>query len=259
MQQWVCPPFEPLSLKEEKLVESLYDRILTLKPDYYDPIAVVGLEIRTAMMLLEFDLKISKPDNAFWQDKCRSLFARPASEPILLAYWREISTFEFSGEMILSLAAALSGQNILLRDRPIIGLSRNGDVEFEPASIAIECFAKITSAAHKPEFRSALPMLTYAQMIMSHPLSDANGRVARVFVQLALANFTGLPGPIFAIAPAFYRRANELRLAFDELNVRGDWSPFFQTFTSIIEDSVEIHLKFLDHSEKLSHNQVSRS
>jgi len=75
---------------------------------------------------------------------------------------------------------------------------------------------------------------------MAHPFSDGNGRFARLMVHAALARCAGLRRPEIALAPAFYRRADELGRALTALSETRNWSSFNAVFLSILEDALTL-------------------
>ena len=83
-------------------------------------------------------------------------------------------------------------------------------------------------------------MYAYAQAIMAHPFSDGNGRFARLMVHAALARCTELRRPQIALAPAFYRRADEFERALTA-PTNPELAPYNAVFLSILEDALILH------------------
>lgn len=79
---------------------------------------------------------------------------------------------------------------------------------------------------------------------MGHPFSDGNGRFARLMIHAALARSIGLRRPNIALAPAFYRRANELGRALTALSESREWTPFTLLFLSVLEDALTLTKAF---------------
>lgn len=111
---------------------------------------------------------------------------------------------------------------------------------FEPLDVAAHWLTKIAAAARSPDLLAALPMYAYAQAIMAHPFSDGNGRFAKLMVHAALARCAGLRRPEIALAPAFYRRADEMGRALTALSETRNWAPFHALFLSILEDALNL-------------------
>lgn len=204
----------------------------------HSAIDAAGLELRVALMLLQSDRGFRKADNEFWKGKCRSLFLRPAIEPICSTYWEKYFPFNVSEASALRMASAAAGRPLVYRKGPATGRSLNGDVNFGALETGGEWLAKIARAAQAPALRGAFPGYCFAQTIMTHPFSDGNGRFARLMVHAALAHCAGLAGPRIALAPAFYRRAEELGSALTALSQDGDWSGYNRVFFSTLEDAL---------------------
>lgn len=238
--QWTCPPPTALTEQQAKKATKLYSEISRLRAGPLGPASVAGLEIRAALMLLNDDNGFRPVDNIFWEVKCRSLFLRPAIEPILCSYWSRFSMFSFDEASAFHMASALAGRQLVYRRGPAIGRSVKGDVEFESHCSASLWLPKIASVACSDEMHLSLPMFYFAQTIMAHPFSDGNGRFARSMIHAALSRCAKLNEPALALAPAFYRRAQELGEALTLLSRSRDWTIFNSVFLSILEDSLLI-------------------
>ena len=220
------------------LANRLYNDIVSDDLLASSPIDAAGLELRVALMLLQSDRGFREADNEFWKRKCRSLFLRPAIEPISSTYWEKYFPFNINESSALRMASAAAGRPLVYRKGPATGRSLNGDVNFRPLDAGGEWLAKIARAAKAPALRGAFPAYCFAQAIMTHPFSDGNGRFARLMVHAALAHCAGLAGPRMALAPAFYRRAEELASALTVLSEHGDWSVFNSVFFSTLDDAL---------------------
>lgn len=237
---WTCPEIQPLSKKEQETARRLYRDISCEPALHRDPVATAGLELRAALLLLQGDGRFGRADNEFWKGKCRSLFLRPAVEPIAHTYWTRLRTLNIDEATALKAASAMAGQPLVYRTGPAVGRSLKGDVRFAPLEQRGRWLENIATAARSPELRSALPAYCFAQTIMAHPFSDGNGRFARVMVHAALAQCSDLAGPAIALAPAFYRRAEALGSALTGLSEHGDWSEFNRVFFSVLGDAMAV-------------------
>jgi hypothetical protein len=65
-------------------------------------------------------------------------------------------------------------------------------------------------------------------------------RTAALMVHAALARCAGVRRPEVALAPAFYRRADEIGRALAALNATRNWSPFRVAFLSVLEDALSL-------------------
>lgn len=235
---WTCPEVRSLDQHETTLAQRLYADIVSDSLLARNSIDAAGLELRVALMMLQSERGFRKTDNEFWKGKCRSLFLRPAIEPICSAYWEKYFPFNIDAASALRMASAAAGRPLVYRKGPATGRSLNGDVNFHPLDVPGEWLAKIARAAETPALHGAFPAYCFAQTIMTHPFSDGNGRFARLMVHAALAHSAGLAGPRLALAPAFYRRAEALGSALTALSEHGDWSGFNRVFFSTLEDAL---------------------
>jgi hypothetical protein len=211
------------------------------------PIGSAGLELRVALMLMQEENGLAKADNAFWKKKCRSIFLRPAIEPVALAYWARLSSFEIDDALALKAASAMAGQALVYRKGPATGRSSNGDVHFGPLESTSDWLKNIGKAARTAEMLTALPAYCFAQTIMTHPFSDGNGRFARLMVHAALGRCASVSGPRIALAPAFYRRGEALASALTTLSEYGDWSEFNQVFFSTLDEASTLTRRLRRH------------
>lgn len=239
-RHWVCPGPVPLTPEDDVPARHLYSAISKLKARPDGAAGVAGLELQASLMLLEGAATPAAADNGFWDAKCRKLLLRPAVEPFAFAVWDRFRKFDLDEATALHLAQALTGRRIVYRAGVATGVSVQGNVTFEPLDIARRWLEKIAAAAHKPDLLTALPMYAYAQVIMAHPFSDGNGRFARLMVHAALARCAGLRRPEIALAPAFYRRADEIGRALTALNATRNWALFHGVFLSVLEDALSL-------------------
>ena len=204
------------------------------------PAGVAGLELRVAMTLLQDEEAAVGADNIFWPKKCRSLFLRPATEPIACSYWRRFAGCEIDEAAALNIASALAGRKLVYRKGPAVGKSPKGNVGFEPLEVASLWLSKICDAWTRDDLLPGLPIYAFAQTIMTHPFSDGNGRFARLMVNAALARCAGLEQPEIALAPSFYRRGEGLAVALHALSDDQEWSPLVSVFLSVLEEAVSL-------------------
>lgn len=237
---WTCPDIRPLSDEEETVAARLYAALASDPALPADPVATAGLELRIALMLLRGVETSEEPDNAYWGRKCRSLFLRPAVEPIACSYWARLRTLDIDASTALKAGSAMAGRPLVYRKGPAVGRSLNGNVRFPPLESAGKWLETIAAVARAPKARSALPAYCFAQTIMTHPFADGNGRFARLMVHAALAHCCGLAGPAIALAPVFYRRAEALGTALTALSERRDWSRFNRVFFSALNEAIVV-------------------
>jgi hypothetical protein len=236
---WICADASPPELAEQDLADRLISELATSELST-NPVSTAGLELRVALTLLQNDRGHTEADNQFWRSKCRSLFLRPAVEPIAHAYWARFQNFSVDESSALRIASALAGHPLVYRKGPAVGRSVKGDVHFAALETAGGWLDKLKDAARSPSLRAALPAYFFAQTIMTHPFSDGNGRFARLMVHAGLAQSAGMTGPMIALAPAFYRRADALGAALNNLHAQGDWKGFYRVFFSTLDEALRL-------------------
>src|SRR3954470_2574811 len=128
---WTCPEVRPLAGSERAAAQHSLSALASHSELRIGPVTAAGLELRAALMSLQDDRGFRRADNAFWKKKCRSLFLRPAVEPILFSYWRKLSPLHLDASSALRIASALAGRPLVYRKGPAVGRSSNGDVHFE--------------------------------------------------------------------------------------------------------------------------------
>jgi hypothetical protein len=203
------------------------------------PLHVIGLELRVAFATIGSG-DIEAGDNDFWLRKCRELMLRPATEPLLLARWAKLKSFEISEAEMASFCSLLCGSRQLARTRDSHGLWDGGNVRFEPAELARTWWRDIQSAASRPELAPLLPAYCFARTIIAHPYPDGNGRLARALVHAALTRTQGLKGPVLPLAPAFYKNRAKVAAALRALSANGDWDRFNAVFQVALKDAVAL-------------------
>jgi Fic/DOC family len=235
---WICPDPRPPEPAEQGLANRVISELASSELPA-DPVSTAGLELRVALTLLQDDRGHTKADNQFWRSKCRSLFLRPAVEPIAHAHWARFHDFSVDESCALRIASALAGRPLAYRKGPAVGRSIKGDVRF-PALEGAGWLDKLKDAARSPSLRAVLPAYFFAQTIMTHPFSDGNGRFARLMVHAGLAQSAGMRGSMIALAPAFYRRADALGAALNNLHSHADWEGFYRLFFSTLDDALQL-------------------
>lgn len=234
---WRCPPIRPLTGAEGDRAAALYDRARRIEAASGHPARLAGFELEVTLRLLEGTIPLAEADNPYWRGKCRTLFARPAVEPIAYLHWRALMTGGLDGPGALRIASMLAARNVVLREGPGIGRSVMGDVGFEAADPHCPWLAELRAAAVSPETLSALPMFAFARAIAAHPFSDSNGRFARLLAQAGLARAGGLTRPCLPLAPVFYRNNETLAAGLKHLSEEGDWAPFLDACLGALEQA----------------------
>ncbi len=207
------------------------------RPGGREVLDAVGVELKLSMLLVGPDpIAEGEVDNDYWDKKCRLLFLRPAIEPVAISYWPRLAGMDLDVERAQKIVSALTTQAQVVRTREGVGRSASGNVGFEPPDRAREWLDRLKEAQAKPELASVMPAYVFASTIMAHPFADGNGRLARLLTLGALARLAGWDGPIVGLAPSFYRRAESMGAALDELTFTGNWDRYFEVFIDIMAD-----------------------
>lgn len=235
---WKCPELrmpDDIILRD---VEVILAEIGELDVFPCGPIGVAGMELRAALLLFRNSLPISEPDNGFWQAKCQALFIRPAIEPIVCSFWSDLIGLRFDPAKAARIVSALTGGEGSIREGEAKGRSGGKELVFEDPRTAASWLSKLKLNAFGQEARLTSPVFSFAQVIMSHPFKDGNGRFARAMMHAALGRSIGLGRPVVALTPAIYRHAERIRLALSALNQSGDWNPVFKAFNDVLSDAI---------------------
>jgi hypothetical protein len=199
-------------------------------------INVIGLELRVAFTAIGSG-SAEAGDNDFWLRKCRELMLRPAAEPLLLARWTKLRSFNMSEDEIANFCSLMCGSKQQARTKNSFGLWDGGDVCFEPPEVALSWWKDIRAVAERVELAPLLPAYCFARTIIAHPYPDGNGRLARALVHGALARTQGLMAPVLPLAPAFYKNGAKVAAALRDVSDSGDWEAFNAVFQNVLEDA----------------------
>lgn len=237
--RWSCPEPQAPSPAQSDRARIIYEKIEQLALKSERPERLAGFELEIALFLLGNE-QSAQADNSFWQAKCRAMFTRPAIEPIVYTYWTRFTRLDFTQQVALEVVSSLSGRQLDLREKPIIGKAESGNVAFEELSQARSWLADIFQVAENADFAPVLPAYAFVRTIMAHPFPDGNGRLARFMVHASLGHMAGVTRPSVGLAPVFYCHANRLASAMQALSARKDWQRFYTTFFDVLENSADI-------------------
>lgn len=201
-----------------------------------NPADTIGAELKVVFRALGALGEIDG-DNSFWLRKCRELMLRPAVEPLLLARWNKLKSFEMTEAEMASFCSLLCGSKQQARTRDSYGLWDGGDVRFEPAEQAASWWTDIRAVANDPQLSSLLPAYAFARTIIAHPFPDGNGRLARALVHASLARIYDLNAPVLPLAPAFYMHGGKVAAALRQLSDSGDWEQFATVFRVVLDEA----------------------
>jgi hypothetical protein len=159
---------------------------------------------------------------------------RPAVEPVLTRRWADLV-----GPLDLHLASEIVGDLTGAPARPrgrfaASAPDRNG-VRTVYAGLAhaegwIDRIAAAEGVTHDPFARACH---AYAEVALSHPFADGNGRLARVLLQRSLARSGMLGGPLLPLGPLIYRHHRPVIQALVTLGTTGRWGPFMDLMDAL--------------------------
>jgi Fic/DOC family len=237
----VCPPVSRPSQRQIDSATSLFDCIRTFAASERPGVThLIGREVRVAFALVSHAEATATAANKAPAAiaRCRSLFLRPAIEPILLSYWQRFTAMDFTKIDALQLASALVGRSAAYATRPM-GTMREGlPIAFEPREIASQWLDDVLMWRADQDLAPLWPIYGYARVILAHPFRDGNGRFARAFFQGCLAAHVGLKAPVIAMAPSFYRHMTPLTAALEALSDQGNWEGFVDAFAAAVRDAI---------------------
>ena len=252
LSRWACPTPDLPNQTSIKHAAAVYKKLQAVESLVASPERLAGLELEVSLKLLSGGLASTTPDNAFWSEKCRSLLLRPSMEGIAMAYWAPLTQREFDSAKALHIGSILAGKRLIIRDKDIVGESRRRDVKFEDPVQAQTWLDDVIRASKDTALVRLLPAYCYARIILAHPYSDGNGRFARYMIHAALAHIGVTSGPVVALAPAFYRRAETMAAALEELSERNDWTGYFDVFLGLLGEAADLTWTYLGGPRDLS-------
>lgn len=102
-------------------------------------------------------------------------------------------------------------------------------------------FDRIIEAERELRFSPfALACKVFAEVILSHPLGDGNGRLARALFSGSLARGAGLACPILPLGPVCYANRPRLVEGLRSLAISGDWYPFVDLMGDLTYQSLQL-------------------
>ncbi len=239
-----CPPFDPAAVAGVAGRGAVAERIAALNALLTPVERCFGLELRRGYRcLLDGEHRRQAGDRPADAEVCRrslrELMVRPAVEPVALSYWRRFVHARLDLPSLVELAAGLAARPVPLSPvamatRPLPGFPR---VEFEPPDQARLWLDKLGAAERAVGHALDWPVYAYAQVVLSHPLTDGNGRLARAVLQGALARRLGLRAPALALAPACYLKRRRITQALAALSATGDWPAFFAVMLPVLGEA----------------------
>jgi len=198
-----------------------------------------GLELKAAYGL-EREWTAGRPETAI--PPFRHFFLRPAVEPILLSYQTLLAGLQFDSDQLDELMSCFHGVPTKRRTSSsritpdLIGNS----VQFPDWEYAWNYDQRLRCLI--PSIQGTLNQagFAYAEVLLSHPYSDGNGRLARSLTIACLSNrYRGLL-PLLPLGPAFYACAPTVTAGLQVLAATANWSYFMSAFCGLINEALRL-------------------
>lgn len=172
---------------------------------------------------------------------------RPASEPALLSMWDELV-----GDLNVTRAdrvvSRLLGESLQGRKGGAVGaISRAGrQIVYPDPAYAAGWINRVAAEEQAIGDPFACACHAYAEVALSHPYGDGNGRLARAMFQRALARAGLLHAPLIPLGPLIYLNHKSLIAVLVRLGTVGDWLPFLDVMAQLTTKA----LAFTEHRLK---------
>ncbi|MBX9802488.1 MAG: Fic family protein [Caulobacteraceae bacterium] len=169
--------------------------------------------------------------------------SRPAAEPILLHVWREIMTTTASPEDLKKIGSGLAGRSVELargRMRTYPSTATGQFTVYADASQRERLMEYLAENSATNSDPVAKALVAYALVILCHPLTDGNGRLARAFVTGSLAREGLLTTPCLPLGPAFYLHARIVADSMAHISETGAWADAVDQLAVILETACDL-------------------
>lgn len=224
--QVACPP-PPVGVPFE--AGPVLERIRRLSDLYAaEPVRTFGLEARCAYRVATRTASAPAPYERFG--------LRPPAEPAGFSLHRRFQDWALTEGAITNLASCLAGEAITVRTGGITTTpARVGATALFPSPAAFAGWReRLISAPDLIADPFVLACYVYAELVLSHPLTDANGRTGRALFQGALVRTLGLSAPCLPLGVASYMTRTEHRQALIALGSGGEWAPFLDSMVGFV-------------------------
>lgn len=194
--------------------------------------ASFGLELRAAFVLdTEAERAGVEPRPPY-----RQFLLRPAIEPILFTYLDLFRGGNLDPNAIDGFVSCLHGAPVTMRQGPsrISPNARGHFVQFPDCEYARDYCSRLNLYLPSIEGAVAKAAYAYAEVLLSHPYADGNGRLARALAVACLSE-GGRPPAFLPLGPAFYAHAPAIASALQALAVTADWRHFLSVFADFLE------------------------
>jgi hypothetical protein len=167
---------------------------------------------------------------------------RPSIEPIVYSSWHRFESWDMDDAWALEITSALTGRKAEHRRRsegkpPFGDLPAMMYAPLNDSGLWIEASRAVRDRLDISPLKAAT--LIHAIVILYHPMSDGNGRLARALFHGTLRNRAGIDAPFLALGPISYKLSYHLLRLTRELSQSGDWAGYLHGASRIIESAIE--------------------
>ncbi len=238
---WKCPP-------PPRDAELPLDRIQRLANLYYTFASscchltdAVGNEIIASLMLLGGEGEFSPDNPDVWIAKCRRICLSPSFEVMLFSHWDILKNFNLSETVARSLVRVFLGRDIDYRNATCVGHWRDRSVRFPEPSYARLAIGRVLEYRNRATNLAFVPLYSFAEIIMSHPFMDGNGRLARSLLHAGFSLCREVSVPSIPLGPAFALNAHGMHYALNALSSHGDWDSYISAIEIVINNAISLH------------------
>jgi hypothetical protein len=230
------PPFLPApSADHHQLMERVTRFARAFSQDRVD--LCFGLELRTAYLLESYSKSgnIQMPPPPY-----RQFYLRPAVEPIIYSYVGRLRPEAIDPDVADAFMSCLHCRRIEPR-RGEIRIKPNAQgnfVQFPDAAFAADYHVRLRDALPSIEGPLNRAAFAYAEILLSHPYADGNGRLARAVAMLCLGQDDMVP--FLPLGPAFYACAPRVAPALETLALTANWPHFISVFGEMVETALHL-------------------
>ena len=199
--------------------------------------ASFGLELRSAF-LLEHETPLDAVDRPPY----RQFLLRPAIEPILYSYVSALSIGGLDTGTIDDFLSCLHGLPVERRRNPsrITPNAHGNWVQFPDWEYAADFHLRLNRNLPTIDDAITRAAYAYAEVLLSHPYGDGNGRLARALAVICLGDGRPSSTPFLPLGPAFYAHAPVIASALQALSATGDWVPFQHVFADFVSQGLTL-------------------
>lgn len=175
---------------------------------------------------------------------------RPTSEPVLVDFWSRFENDQLALALADAIVAGLTGEPARRRSGPIASSpDRHGRrTVYAPPDIAAGWIDRVNATEATGADPFILACHAYAEVALSHPYADGNGRLARAMFQRAFARASLLDAPLIPLGPLIYLNHKMVIDVLVRLGTTGDWPPFLDVMARLTHKA----LAFTEHQLKSS-------